>query len=45
MLRRAKTMAPEDVAQSPNGDWFVKAHKHKGILPIILEELLGARKR
>uniref|UniRef100_A0A7S3QWA8 DNA polymerase n=1 Tax=Dunaliella tertiolecta TaxID=3047 RepID=A0A7S3QWA8_DUNTE len=42
---RAKMMAPEDVAQSPCGDWFVKAHKHKGILPIILEELLGARKR
>lgn len=38
-------MAPEDVSRSPTGDVFVKASKTKGILPEILEELLGARKR
>ena len=31
--------------RTPNGDCFVRAHKTKGILPEILEELLGARKR
>ena len=31
--------------KSPSGDLFVKAHRTKGILPEILEELLGARKR
>jgi DNA polymerase delta subunit 1 len=36
---------PEDITETPNGDIFVKAHKKKGILPLILEELLGARKR
>ena len=30
--------------RTPNGDHFVKVHKQKGILPEILEELLGARK-
>lgn len=38
-------MADEDVLKTPNGDHFVRAHKCKGILPEILEELLGARKR
>lgn len=42
---RARELPPEDVAQSPSGDWFVKLHRHKGILPEILEELLAARKR
>ncbi len=31
--------------QTPNGDHFVRAGRQKGILPEILEELLGARKR
>ena len=31
--------------KTPSGDLFVKAHASKGILPEILEELLGARKR
>ena len=35
----------EDVLKTPNGDHFVRAHRQKGILPEILEELLGARKR
>ena len=38
-------MNPEDVSKSPTGDVFVKSSKTKGILPEILEELLGARKR
>jgi len=38
-------LAPEDLLKTPNGDHFVKAHKQKGILPEILEELLSARKR
>jgi DNA polymerase delta subunit 1 len=37
--------APEDITETPNGDIFIKATKRKGILPLILEELLGARKR
>jgi len=42
---RVKEVAAEDVMQTPNGDHFVKAGRQKGILPEILEELLGARKR
>ena len=38
-------MAKEDVTRTPSGDSFVRAHKVKGILPEILEELLAARKR
>ncbi len=38
-------MAAEDLARSPSGDCFVRANKCKGLLPDILEELLGARKR
>lgn len=34
-----------DYTLTPNGDMFVKADVRKGILPIILEELLSARKR
>lgn len=34
-----------DYEVSPTGDMFVKAHKRKGILPTILQELLAARKQ
>ena len=34
-----------DFFRSPAGNAFVSASRHKGILPIILEELLTARKR
>lgn len=44
-VRRQREVPPEDVLRSPSGDMFVKAHTSKGILPEILEELLGARKR
>ena len=36
---------PDAYAKSPTGDVFVKSATHKGILPQILEELLGARKK
>ncbi|KAK9824535.1 hypothetical protein WJX72_011160 [[Myrmecia] bisecta] len=42
---RLREVPPEDVLRSPSGDTFVRAHHAKGILPEILEELLGARKR
>jgi hypothetical protein len=35
----------EDMTKTPTGDHFIKASKLKGILPEILEELLGARKK
>lgn len=38
-------LAPHDYTITPNGDYFVKATKRKGILPTILEELLAARKK
>lgn len=42
---QAKNFKPEDITQTPNGDFFVKPHIKKGILPLILEELIGARKK
>ena len=35
----------DSYAKSPTGDCFVKTETHKGILPLILEELLAARKK
>jgi len=35
----------QDYVITPNGDYFVKSTKRKGLLPIILEDLLSARKR
>lgn len=35
----------EDYTLTPNNDLFVKQSKRKGLLPIILEELIGARKK
>jgi DNA polymerase delta subunit 1 len=42
---QAGAFAAEDVTRSPSSDMFVRAHLARGILPEILEELLGARKR
>ena len=42
---RARQMAAEELVRSPSGDCFVRSSKCKGLLPEILEELLGARKR
>lgn len=38
-------LTPDDYTLTPNGDYFVKSHKKKGILPTILDELLSARKK
>lgn len=35
----------EDYSVTPTGDWFVKSHRRKGMIPIILDSLLGARRR
>lgn len=40
-----KKYSPNDYFKSPTGDCFVKEHIRKGILPIILEELISARKK
>ncbi len=37
-------MSPDDYIQTPSGNYFVKTHKRKGLLPEILENLLKARK-
>ncbi|KAI0044763.1 hypothetical protein FA95DRAFT_1597235 [Auriscalpium vulgare] len=34
-----------DYIQTPNNDFFVSASKRKGLLPTVLEDLIGARKR
>ena len=41
----ASSFAPEQIEKTPNGDYFVKESVRKGLLPEILQELLGARKR
>ena len=41
----AMRMNPSDVTRTPHGDFFVKPHMRKGLLPMILEELIGARKK
>ena len=41
---KAKNFKKEDITETPHGDFFVKPHVKKGILPMILEELLEARK-
>uniref|UniRef100_A0AAV1TDL5 DNA polymerase n=1 Tax=Peronospora matthiolae TaxID=2874970 RepID=A0AAV1TDL5_9STRA len=41
----ADKLAPGDYQKSPSGDIFVTSKKKKGILPLILEEVLAARKQ
>lgn len=36
---------PESYIRTPNGDYFMKQSVKKGLLPMILEELIGARKK
>jgi DNA polymerase delta subunit 1 len=38
-------LGPDDYIKTPTGDYFVKTHIRKGILPTILEDLISARKR
>jgi DNA polymerase delta subunit 1 len=42
---KEKDMNPDDYYRTPTGDCFVREHIRKGILPIILEELISARKK
>lgn len=42
---KAFNLTEDDYTLTPNGDYFVKSHKRKGILPTILNELLTARKK
>jgi DNA polymerase delta subunit 1 len=45
LLKSKENMNPDDYIQTPSGNFFVKSHLRKGILPEILENLLKARKR
>ncbi|CAB4010050.1 DNA polymerase delta catalytic subunit-like [Paramuricea clavata] len=40
-----KDLAPDEYIKTPCGFYFIKSTKRKGILPEILEDLLGARKK
>lgn len=42
---QAFNLTEDDYTHTPNGDYFVKDSKRKGILPTILNELLTARKK
>ncbi|CDW90396.1 dna polymerase delta catalytic subunit-like [Stylonychia lemnae] len=42
---RVKNYNPEMYVKTPNGDYFMKQTVKKGLLPMILEELISARKR
>jgi DNA polymerase delta subunit 1 len=44
-LARIKNYKPEDLTKTPNGDYFMKSSMKKGVVPMILEDLIGARKR
>ena len=41
----AASLGPTDFVKTPTSDLFVKKHVRQGVLPIILKELLDARKR
>ncbi|KAK2944153.1 putative DNA polymerase delta catalytic subunit [Blattamonas nauphoetae] len=41
----ASKLDPADYSRTPTGNFFVKSHLRKGLLPEILEWLLAARKR
>jgi len=42
---KVKFYKDTDYTRTPNGDFFIKPHIRKGLLPSILEELLAARKK
>ncbi|QNP95562.1 DNA polymerase family B-domain-containing protein [Yarrowia lipolytica] len=44
-VERLDLKLDEDYHRTPNGDLFVNQKTRKGILPIVLEELLSARKK
>lgn len=43
--RKKLDVKDEDITQTPAGNFFVKPNVRKGLLPEILESLLGARKK
>lgn len=45
LLRNKENMSPDDFTHTPSGNYFVKPHVRRGILPEILDNLLKARKR
>ncbi|KAF8159802.1 delta DNA polymerase [Crassisporium funariophilum] len=44
-ITRLNLIQDEDYLQTPNGDFFAKSKRRKGLLPTILEDLISARKR
>ena len=38
-------LSPDQYIKTPSGNYFVKASMRKGLLPEVLENLLGARKK
>merc|ERR550519_1373715 len=38
-------LTPDQYIKTPSGNMFVKSSQRKGLLPEILEDLLGARKK
>ncbi|KAG8866794.1 DNA-directed DNA polymerase delta [Serendipita sp. 405] len=44
-IERLGLVRDVDYIQTPNKDFFAKTSRRKGLLPTILEDLLGARKR
>ena len=38
-------LSADDYIRTPSGDYFVKSNIRKGLLPIVLEDLLSARKK
>ncbi|PSR90586.1 hypothetical protein PHLCEN_2v4879 [Hermanssonia centrifuga] len=44
-IDRLNLVKDVDYIRSPNNDFFVTSGKRKGLLPTILEDLIGARKR
>ncbi|CCM00374.1 uncharacterized protein FIBRA_02404 [Fibroporia radiculosa] len=45
VIDRLHLVKDVDYIQTPNNDFFVTSSKRKGLLPTILEDLIGARKR
>lgn len=42
---KVNSMNPEELTKTPSGNHFVKTKVRRGLLPMILDELLSARKR
>src|SRR5437016_19978 len=44
-LHQTQSMKPDEFIRTPSNNYFVKQSVRKGLLPLILEDLLGARKK